>query len=30
MDSMKERDEIATAFWDDLLQRYTSGDVPEA
>ena len=28
--SLEERDEIATAFWDDLLQRYTSGDVPEA
>lgn len=28
--SLEERDEIAAAFWDDLLQRYTSGDVPEA
>jgi hypothetical protein len=28
--SVEERDEIVTAFWDELLQRYTSGDVPEA
>ena len=28
--TIEERDELASKFWDDLLQRYTSGDVPEA
>ena len=28
--TIEERDELASKFRDDLLQRYTSGDVPEA
>ncbi len=28
--SLEERDELVTAYWDALLQRFASGDVPEA
>lgn len=28
--SNEERDELATEFWDEMLQRFTSGDIPEA
>lgn len=28
--TIEERDELATAFWDELLQKFSAGDVPEA
>lgn len=28
--SNEERDELATAFWDELLQSFSAGDIPEA
>lgn len=28
--SIEERDELITKYWDDLAQRFASGDVPEA
>ena len=28
--SNEERDELATAFWDELLQNFSAGDIPEA
>ena len=28
--SNEERDELSTAFWDELLQSFSAGDIPEA
>ena len=28
--SNEERDELSAAFWDELLQSFSAGDIPEA